>query len=80
MLAKPLPQRIVGVQPPGDRLRVGQGRFLAFPSLAEVSKLSRSSYCPSLRPCSLAISERWFPQYSHFTERDTYPRHSSLMA
>jgi hypothetical protein len=33
--------------------------------------LSRSSYRPSLSPCALAFSERWFPQYSHFTERDT---------
>src|SRR5580693_4074197 len=30
VLVKPLPQRIVGVQVPGDRLRVGQRRLLAF--------------------------------------------------
>src|SRR5579872_4146780 len=30
VLVQPLPQRVVGVQPPRDRLRVGQRRLLAF--------------------------------------------------
>jgi hypothetical protein len=35
---EPVPQRVVGVQPPRDRLRVGQAAFSRSPSVAEDSK------------------------------------------
>jgi hypothetical protein len=33
-----------------------------------------------MTPLAAALIERWLPQYSHCTERETYSRHISLMA
>jgi hypothetical protein len=71
MPVQPLPQGVVRVQPPGDRLGVGQRGLLPFPQRGRGLEVEQVVVFPSLSPCPLAFSDRWFPQYSHFTERDT---------
>jgi len=53
MPVQPLPERVVGVEPPGDRLRVGQGRLLAFAEPGRALEIEQVVVLPlgqALRP------------------------------
>ena len=68
-----LPERIVGIEMPGDRLGIGQRRLLALAvvrGLLEVQEVV-STWSSMMAPLVVALTERWLPQYSQFTERDT---------
>ena len=64
-------------------LRRWRERFMA--RLADVRRLGYDDrfirlWEYYLAYCEAAFTERWFPQYSHCTDRDTYRRQSSLSA
>ena len=72
MLVQPRPERVVGRQVPGDRLGVGERRLLPLVVARRALEIDQVRVIVlDLRPDLAALIERWLPQNSHFTERET---------
>ena len=72
VLVQPRPEFLVDRQVPGDRLGVGEGGLLLVAVMRRASKLIRSLvWSSTTAPALAALIERWLPQNSHSTERDT---------
>ena len=65
------PQSIVGLQPPRDRLRVGQGSLLAVPEPLRGLEVEQVVVLPFAQALRLGLLRGLVTQYSHFTDRDT---------
>ena len=71
MLVQPRPEVVVDRQVPGDRLGIGQGGLLPFVVVRRGFEIDQVAIVVFDQARAAAFIERWLPQNSHFTERDT---------